>query len=99
MIGYWSPRCPVKTDSKDILATAYVAKGRTLVAIASWASADMNVRLSIDWRTLGINPAAAKLRAPEVRDFQPSAQFNPDAPIPVQKGRGWLLIVEPRTPG
>ena len=96
MIGYWSPRCPVKTGNKDVLATAYVAKGRTLVSIASWAADDVSVRLSIDWSALGLNPAAARLRAPAVRDFQPAAQFNPTDPIPVPKGKGWLLIIEPQ---
>jgi hypothetical protein len=96
MIGYWSPRCPVRTGNKNVLATAYVAKGRTLVAIASWAAADVDVRLAIDWRALGIDPAAATLRAPEVRDFQPAARFSPTDAIGVPKDKGWLLIIEPR---
>ena len=37
MIGYWDPACPVKTGRKDVLATAYVKQGKTLVAVASWA--------------------------------------------------------------
>jgi len=96
MIGYWSPRCPVKTDNKDVLATAYVAKGRTLVSIASWAAEDVSVRLSVDWGALGILPDAARLRAPEIRDFQPAAQFRPTESIPVTKGKGWLLIIGPQ---
>jgi len=85
MIGYWSPRCPVKTDNKDVLATAYVGRGKTLVAIGSWAQSDVNVRLSIDWRALGIDPAKAILTAPEVRDFQPASRFSPNDPIPVDE--------------
>jgi len=67
------------------------------LSIASWAADDVSVRLSIDWSALGFNPAAARLRAPEVRDFQPAAQFNPTDPIPVPKGKGWLLIIEPQS--
>ena len=93
MIGYWSSRCPVKTDNKDILATAYVGKGKTLVSIASWAQDDVNVKLSIDWRALGIDPARATLMAPEVYGFQPAAKFKPNDPIAVPKGKGWLLII------
>jgi hypothetical protein len=96
MFGYWSPRCPVKIGHKDVLATAYVGKGKSLVSIASWAAEDVDIRLSIDWKALGINPAAATILAPEVRDFQPAAVFNPDDPIPVQKGKGWLLIIQPQ---
>ncbi|MCX7598827.1 MAG: DUF6067 family protein, partial [Armatimonadetes bacterium] len=35
-IGYWSPRCPVKTDHPGVLATAYVKPGKTLIALAHW---------------------------------------------------------------
>ena len=93
MIGYWSPRCPVKTDHKDVLATAYVKQGKTLISIASWAPEDAAVRLAIDWRAVGIDPAKAALTAPEVSGFQPAARFSPDDPIPVPKGKGWLLLL------
>ncbi|MBZ5495793.1 MAG: DUF6067 family protein [Acidobacteriia bacterium] len=94
MIGYWSPRCPVKTDNKDVPATAYVRQGKaTLVAIASWAPEDVDVRLAIDWRALGIDPAGASITAVEVKDFQSAARFSPNDPIPVSKGKGWLLII------
>ena len=39
MIGYWDPGCPVRTDCKDVLATVYRRKGRSLIALASWAPA------------------------------------------------------------
>ncbi|MBC7289438.1 MAG: hypothetical protein H5T86_15625 [Armatimonadetes bacterium] len=36
-IGYWSPKCPVKTDHPGVLATAYVKMGqKTLIALAHW---------------------------------------------------------------
>ena len=95
MCGYWSARCPVKTDHKDVLATVYVAKNKALVSLASWAAEDVQVRLAVDWRALGIDPAKATLTAPEVRDFQPAARFKPNDPIPVSKGKGWLLIIAP----
>ena len=93
MIGYWSPRCPVMTDRNDVLATAYVKPGRLLISIASWAPGDVDVRLTVDWRALGIDPSRAALIAPQVKGFQDAAVFTPDAPIPVPKGRGWLLIL------
>ena len=37
-LGYWSPRCPVKTDRDDVKATVYRKPGRALVALAHWAS-------------------------------------------------------------
>jgi hypothetical protein len=93
MIGYWSPRCPVKTDHKEVLATAYVRRGATLISLASWAQGDVDIRLSVDWRALGIDPSKAMLTAPAMEGFQPAAQFKPMDPIPIAKGKGWLLII------
>lgn len=93
MYGYWSPRCPVKTDSTNILATAYVGKGKTLVSIASWAPNDAQVKLTFDWKALGIDPDKAELIAPEISEFQPAAKFKPVDPILVPKGKGWLLYI------
>jgi len=96
MIGYWSSRCPVKSDNTDVLATAYVQAGRqTLLSIASWAENEVNVRLSIDWSALGLDHGQAVLAAPEIRGFQPAALFGPGDPIPVPAGKGWLLILGP----
>lgn len=93
MVGYWSPSSPVKTNNPSVPATVYKKKGAALVAIASWANQDTTVKLQINWGSLGIDPAAAKIDAPEVANFQPARTFTPDEAIPVQKGKGWLLII------
>ncbi|HXB94307.1 MAG TPA: glycoside hydrolase domain-containing protein, partial [Puia sp.] len=95
MLGYWSPSCPVRTDNARVLATVYKKKDSSLVAIASWASADTTIRLSVDWRQLGIDSATAVFTAPEISNFQPAASFRPGDRIPIQKGKGWLLILSP----
>jgi hypothetical protein len=85
----------VKTDNPAVLATSYVRKGkRTLISIASWAPQAVKVKLRIDWKALGLSPHGVTLRAPAVQDFQPAATFAPGQPIPVEPGKGWLLIVE-----
>ena len=95
MIGWWVHDAPVKTGRDDVLATSYVRKGQgTLVALASWAPERAEVKLAIDWKALGLNPAKVKLVAPEVPGFQPAAAFKPGDAIPVEPGRGWLLRVE-----
>jgi hypothetical protein len=93
MIGYWSPACPVKTDHKDILVTTYVKKGKVLISLASWATENAECRLAIDWKALSMNPLKVQLLAPSITDFQGSAQFSPDDVIPVEKGKGWLLVI------
>jgi len=93
MVGYWSPRCPVKTGSTNILATAYVGRNRSLISIASWADDNEQVQLKFDWKALGLDPNKVVLTAPEIAGFQTAAHFTPNDLIPVPKGKGWLLYV------
>jgi len=94
MIGYWSPRCPVKTSNKNVLATVYKKKGTALVSIASWAETDVSVKLNIDWRSLGIDPANATITAPDVDKFQSAAIYHPGDEIPIAKNKGLLLMIK-----
>lgn len=95
MIGWWVHDTPVVTDRKDVLVTSYVRKGkRTLISIASWAPQSVDVKLHINWKALGLTPHNATLRAPAVEGFQPATTFAPGQKIPVEPGKGWLLIVE-----
>ncbi len=95
MFGYWSNRCPVKTNNPVILATAYVRKKKILISIASWADAKTDITLKINWKALGLDPANAILAAPEVPEFQKAAKFRPSDKIPVEPGKGWLLVLKP----
>ncbi len=94
MFGYWSPNCPVTTSNDHVLATVYKKNGSALVSIASWAANDTTVKLNIDWNKLGIDPSKATITAPEVKNFQPARSFLPGDEIPVEKGKGWLLIIK-----
>ena len=97
MIGFWVPDSPVRTGRSDVLATVYQGKERTIVSIASWAADTAHVQLAVDWTRLGLDPARARIVAPELPGFQPAATFHPFEPIPVVPGRGWLLIFEGTT--
>lgn len=94
MVGYWVSSNPVKTNKKDILATTYIKDGKAMIAIASWAKKDCEVKLDIDWKKLGLNAQTAKLYAPEIPQFQPAADFDPNKPIQIPEGKGYLLILE-----
>jgi hypothetical protein len=91
MVGWWEPDCPVRTDRPDVLATAYVKPGKTLIALASWAPEKTEVHLKIDWKALGLDGAKAQLVAPEVKDFQPARSWRVDEAIPVEPKKGWLI--------
>lgn len=94
MIGYWDSSCPVRTNHKDVLATAYVGKGKTLVALASWAKEPVRCAIDINLGILGLDPEKTTLYAPPIPGIQPEAVFKPAEPLPVLPGRGWMLIVD-----
>ena len=94
MLGYWTAGCPIRTGHPDVLATAYVKPGKSLVALASWAKADARVRLRIEWPALGLDPRKTVLRAPAMPGFQAAQTFQPADEITVLPKRGWLLILE-----
>ena len=96
MLGWWVAANPVKTGREDVLATVYQGKGRAIVALASWAKETVDVKLAINWRALGIDPADAVIRAEPIEKFQTAADFPAGQPIPILPGRGWLLIIEQR---
>jgi hypothetical protein len=92
MLGYWAANCPVRTNNPNVLATAYVRSGKTLISLASWDKSATKVRLKLDWKALGLNPTGVSLSAPAVKGFQPAASFKLDDEIPVEPGKGWLIV-------
>jgi hypothetical protein len=94
MIGYWSPNCPVTTSNPAVLATVYKKAGAAMISIASWAAENTSVMLNIDWKKLGIDPAKATITAPGIRNFQPGRSFRADESIPVEKNKGWIIIIK-----
>lgn len=94
MIGYWSDNCPVKTSNEKVLVTVYKKKDAAMISIASWAAADTSIQLKIDWISLGMNPSNVTITAPEIKNFQPAKTFNMSDTIPVEKNKGWLLVIQ-----
>jgi hypothetical protein len=94
MVGYWVGSNPIKTGRTDVLATTYVKAGKAMVALGSWAPQPVDVALAIDWGALGIDPASARITAPGIESFQPARTFRPGEPIPVEPGKGWLLVID-----
>ncbi|NCQ27471.1 MAG: hypothetical protein GW802_08570 [Armatimonadetes bacterium] len=94
MVGYWDPACPVRTGRDDVLATAYVRKGKMLVSVASWAPEPVRCKLDINLQSIGLSADRAHFYAPPIEGFQPPALFDYGTEIPVPSKRGWLLIVD-----
>ena len=94
MIGYWDKACPVKTDSPNVKATVYFKTKQTLISIGNFGEKDQDVRLTFDWKTLGLNPENVVIAAPEIKDFQEAKTFGVNELIQVKSKKGWLLIIE-----
>ena len=97
MIGFWVPGQPVRTGRSDVLATVYQGATRSIIALASWATDTVTLRLEIDWARLGLIPGRGRIAAPPLPGFQPEANFRPGEPIAVAPGKGWLLVLEAST--
>ncbi|MBX3751667.1 MAG: hypothetical protein KF897_16430, partial [Opitutaceae bacterium] len=67
--------------------------GKTLIALGSWCKEDVALKLQIDWRALGLDPAKAKFVAPAIEGLQTAATYAADAAIPVTANQGWLIVV------
>ncbi|MBL7863917.1 MAG: hypothetical protein JNK10_03510 [Cyclobacteriaceae bacterium] len=94
MIGYWVDTNPVKSTHPEVLATIYRKKDAVLVSIASWASEDVKTKLAIDWKALGLKPAAIA-EAPAIKNFQDKQKIDLAGEITVPKGKGFLIIIKP----
>ena len=94
MLGYWDPDCPVTTSDLDVKATAYVKDGKTLVSIGNFSGKDKTIRLTVNCKAIGIDPAKAKITAPEIMNFQEETSFKAGQLIPVKSKEGWLIVIE-----
>ena len=94
MIGWWDKNCPVKTDSKDVLATVYKKNGKTLLAVANWTRQDKDVHLDIDWKSLGLDGSKVTLKAPPIEGFQGGGSWHATDRIRVAGSKGLLIILE-----
>jgi hypothetical protein len=54
------------------------------------------VRLAVDWKALGLDPARVRITAPPIAWFQEAREFAVGDTIPVEPGKGWLLRFEQR---
>ena len=94
MKGWWDTDCPVTTNTADVLATAYVKAGKTLVALASWANQPVDVQITIDWNAIGLLQTQATITAPAITDIQTATQFQVGQAIHIEPGEGWILSIQ-----
>ena len=94
--GWWSGADPVTTTNDQLRVTTWSKAGSAMVSIGSWSTVDTKVRLTIDWKALGLDPSRMRIRAPEISQFQAAATWSPDGEIIVPATKGLLLLIERR---
>jgi len=95
MLGYWVEPSPVRTGHKKVLATTYVKDDRILIALASWATEDVEIQLDIRWGQLGvINSEAVTAFAPEIRGLQEYQEVDVNETIRIPKEMGLFILIK-----
>jgi hypothetical protein len=94
MTGYWSENCPVKTGYSSIPATVYSKSGMAMIAIASWDKLPRNVKLTVDWKKLGIEKTACTILIPSIKGFQEEQSLKADELITVNPAEGKIIIIK-----
>jgi hypothetical protein len=70
MIGYWEDNVPVEVNDDRVKVTSYVGEGKTLIVLGNWESSPLEVKLSVDWKALGLNKKKVKIHIPEITNYQ-----------------------------
>jgi hypothetical protein len=94
MVGWWNADCPVKTNHPGIRATVFKRPHKIMVSIGSWADADADITLEIDYAALGLDPARMTWHAPGIPKFQEEKILTPDKPVHIPAGKGLIIIIE-----
>jgi hypothetical protein len=95
MTGYWDPGSPVTCSDTSVKVTLYRRPGKVMIAYASWANRDLEVRLDVNWKQLGIDPGHVGITAPYIAEFQEQEDYG----IPglqhlrVPQGKGGIIVI------
>ena len=54
MIGWWDEDNAVEVSDPEVKATAFVRKGRVLVAVGNFSNEEKSVTFTFDWKRLGL---------------------------------------------
>jgi len=92
-IGYWDPKCPVKSKNPLIRASVFRGAGTSVIAIANWSQEEQPASLSVNWQGLGINQASARTYIPEIKDFQGSSDRVTLENLRIPAGKGYLIVI------
>ncbi len=79
-------------NMNEFAVATFGADATRQVELAS-DSAGNSFKLSINYGALGLDPAKTRIYAPAIEGFQPERIFRVGDKIPIEDGKGWLLIL------
>ncbi len=93
VVGYWNEKPVVSTGSDNIFATAYINKGKTLIALGNWSNQKESVRLTLDWKAMGIRSGKVTMTMPGIQGYQEHKILKEGEPITLDPKSDCLIIV------
>jgi len=94
MIGFWENGVPVETGSAEVRATVYLKPDRMLISLGNFSDQPQDIKLKINWNTIGWDASSAHIHAPDVENFQQARDFRESETITVEPRKGWLIYVD-----
>ena len=96
-ISTWSPSSGMLHQQENFGRIAVAKSGnRTVEEIKpDTVEQPLKVKLSFDWKALGLDPAKMKMTAPKLVNFQEGQVFDPaTTEFDIPKDRGLILLLE-----
>jgi len=94
MIGYWDPNLPVECNNNNVKVTVYRRADKILIAYASWAKQDVQMKLEINWKELNLDSGQVSIEAPSIQNFQEEHLYRSLDNIMVPVGKGGIIIIK-----
>eukprot|EP00747_Dinoflagellata_sp_TGD_P078072 gnl/TRDRNA2_/TRDRNA2_159884_c2_seq1.p1 gnl/TRDRNA2_/TRDRNA2_159884_c2~~gnl/TRDRNA2_/TRDRNA2_159884_c2_seq1.p1 ORF type:complete len:516 (-),score=82.86 gnl/TRDRNA2_/TRDRNA2_159884_c2_seq1:57-1496(-) len=112
MYGWWLAdegiaALPVVPNSTEVKCTTFLRKGHGALIVLANFGAEQAVHLQYDWQQLGMDPAAMRLRAPQLQPMQPQEHvwsLGDEIVVPAPRHgspssrEGWLILLESTAP-
>jgi hypothetical protein len=99
MIGYWEKNTPVTCDNPLVRTTLYRGDRESIIAVANWNDKEEEVRLKVDWESIGHAPGLCEVFIPEVKEFQPEYSSVTLDHLTIPAKKGFLIVIRDSTKG
>lgn len=94
MIGWWDEDSAVETSDPEVKATAFVRKGRVLVAVGNFSNEEKSITLDFDWKKLGLKSGKISARIPAINNFQKEGNYDFSSPLNIPAKQGYIIWIE-----